>query len=575
LRRQGNTYGHAIGEQHQTWCRHQGKRDSLKGLTRCMGVRPDAWMRNAKPLLYTGNNDLSDFWEWRSLQRDTRDGSEDNALIKKVKTGFTNPRIVAELWLIAILSDGYAQPMMYAINEDEPDKNMLWMAPVVLRARMYLQDWVRGVNIPSLLFGWSVGHLGVPSTYTPAISDLICFGVDLLPIDTQIELACVSRQTHWNMSKWYHSNVAALSCLCTALLATFDRFVSEYLPGGILYKPSDDVAAIARACPPTNDHNERNLSMLSTRNAVAVNTLTMHKEARILASQNKSIEWLLSLPEAHRTRLLAATRKYVTEVRHTMAQRLQRDDELKRTRIAELTKRNDARRANRAAAKKRNDEIVLWASAAAMESGLASATSDSNQKELIKSQLRAIKQRFKLKKSKIYFSQKKRDLTLNELKQMLLAMIEQYVAPSLAASGSSPSPPPPPSPSANTNNNSADGVTTDGTAPPRKVSHLPRASLPLTSTPVPIYQLQTGKRGRPPSKSKRQSKKQSTELQEREVLSCCGEVERTGDELVHCDGCGRWQHCDCEDAVLEDVQYDDNYLCSNCIITAYEHITRP
>lgn len=477
MRRQGNTYGHAIGEQHQTWCRWHGKRDSLKGLTRCVGVRPDAWMRNAKPLLHTAANRLSEFWEWRALQRDKHDGSEDSALIKKVKAGFTNPRIVAELWLIAILSDGYAQPLMYAINEDEPNKNMLWMAPVVSRTRSYLREWAFGVNIPSLLFGWLVGHLGVPSAYIPSISDVICGAVDLLPADTQIELACVSRQTHWNMHKWYHSSVAGLSCLCGALLSSFDRFVGEYLPGGVLHKPSDAVASIARACPPTNDHNERNLSMLNTRNAVAVNTLTIHKEARILASQNKSIEWLLSLPHAQRTKVLSAARQYAIEIRRTLPQRWKRDDDLKRQRAEDAAKRNDARRANRAAARKRNNETALWSSAAAMEAALASITSASKKEALIKSQLRAIKQRFSVHKSKIYFSQKGRDLTITELKQMLMAVIEQYVAPSSAAASASAS-----SSSSSTAGSSPANVNdTPVTTTRRTVHHLPHMTIACKS----------------------------------------------------------------------------------------------
>jgi hypothetical protein len=106
-------------------------------------------------------------------------------------------------------------------------------------------------------------------------------------------------------------------------------------------------------------------------------------------------------------------------------------------RSEDAAKRNTARRIKRAAAKQRNDETALWPSAAAMNSAVASVTSDSKKQELIKSQLRAIKQRFKVHKNTIYFSHQKHALTTTELKQMLVAMIGQYVAPSLSASAAS------------------------------------------------------------------------------------------------------------------------------------------
>jgi hypothetical protein len=58
FRRGGNEYGHRIGSNHQKWCRLTGKRDTLKGMTRLRGVRLDALMKNAKPLLLTATNSI-------------------------------------------------------------------------------------------------------------------------------------------------------------------------------------------------------------------------------------------------------------------------------------------------------------------------------------------------------------------------------------------------------------------------------------------------------------------------------------------------------------------------------------
>ena len=72
-----------------------------------------------------------------------------------------------------------------------------------------------------------------------------------------------------------------------------------------------------------------------------------------------------------------------------------------------------------------------------MESTLSSITGDGTKQELIKSQLRTIKQRFNVSRNTIHFIRQGRQLTTNELKQMLVPMIEQYVAPSVSASPSS------------------------------------------------------------------------------------------------------------------------------------------
>jgi hypothetical protein len=199
LRRKGNRFGHAIGALYQKWCRLFDKHDSLKGLTRLRGVRTDAATKNAKPLLMSKKNSLDEFWKWFDLQK-SRQEDTDNALVKKVKTGFNDERVIKQLWLISIVHEGYLCPMMYAINEKDSEKDMYSMRRVVWRTRSYLNEWSKGENLEPLLNGWLVGHLGVVSDYLPPIDDLMCAAYDWLDPTTQQELAKVSERTACNIN---------------------------------------------------------------------------------------------------------------------------------------------------------------------------------------------------------------------------------------------------------------------------------------------------------------------------------------------------------------------------------------
>ena len=231
LRTKGNQYGYAVGVRYQEWCRWHGKRDTLKGLTRVVGVRPDAWATNAKHVLLSIRNGLDTFFEWLALQKD-QNGKEQsaNGLERSVRKACRDPRTVSDLWAIAVFSDGLFQPLMMAINDDTC-KTMLHMRSVALAVRLQFMEWEHERGLDTLRFGLLLGD-------APRVDDVICAGASYLERATLLELACVSRQTLWNMQKRVNTNTKELSRLAAHTHLTFQRFVVEYLPGGALHTPS-------------------------------------------------------------------------------------------------------------------------------------------------------------------------------------------------------------------------------------------------------------------------------------------------------------------------------------------------
>jgi hypothetical protein len=161
LRTKGNQYGYAVGVRYQEWCRWHGKRDTLKGLTRVVGVRPDAWATNAKHVLLSIRNGLDTFFEWLAVQKD-QDSKEQsaNGLERSVRNACRDPRTVRELWAIAVFSDGLFQPLMVAINEDDR-KCMCDMRSVALWIRHCLVRWSCAQMVDALHFAWLMGHARV------------------------------------------------------------------------------------------------------------------------------------------------------------------------------------------------------------------------------------------------------------------------------------------------------------------------------------------------------------------------------------------------------------------------------
>ncbi len=529
LRTKGNQYGYAVGVRYQEWCRWHGKRDALKGLTRVVGVRPDAWARNAKPILLARQHGLDAFFDWLAVQKDQDNGEKKaNRLESSVRNACRDERTVNELWAIAAFSDGLFQPMMMAINEDA-SKNMLQMCAVAFNLRYQVREWSQGRSLDCLQFGL------LPSA-APPLEVVICAAATYLDPHTLVELACVSRHTLWNVQKRRHTNTKELSHLAGRVLPVLEHFIEEYLPNGALYKPSAAAAATAAVAPTNNDAVERLFGVYDYFNSkVAVNMTEPNKEGRIVSRVNHTVEWWMDQSADIQTRALNAARGYAVKTKGVWAERRQRDAQLRRTRADLLQAINQRKHTNRAKRQQRFDELKLWTSKDELTRALQSIRGKTARFHALRSQLMAYKKCRGVKHVRL--SAGGRQLEEEELRTQLLTVMENHGRSSASTTALAVS------------SSSASALRS---APTPKRRHTAKAATPLPTTTAT-----------PPATSKTVSRNEKPP--DVMVLQCCGSVDTGADRCVQCDSCAAWNHCECERVSWEAANSMEWYLCRVCM----------
>ncbi|KAJ8027738.1 hypothetical protein HOLleu_29778 [Holothuria leucospilota] len=100
-----------------------------------------------------------------------------------------------------------------------------------------------------------------------------------------------------------------LGILCAALLGVVEKQLSDHLPGGVFYNPSQDLRKEMSTTPKDNLCAERLFGALDRiqRRMPNANTITM--EGILLWAHNKTSQYLSSLPEEERHNLIETTRK--------------------------------------------------------------------------------------------------------------------------------------------------------------------------------------------------------------------------------------------------------------------------
>jgi hypothetical protein len=623
FRLNGNTYGHTIGQRWQFWCRLTGRRDTMKGLRRLVGTRPDAGATNARRVLETKANGLDQFWTWLQ-QSKSSDEAADNKLVSSVKSGLSNASIVAGAWMIAVLSDGLFQPLMYAINERDYDKDMLSMRPIAMRLLQYLSDWSAGQGFAALFSGWLVGA-GVGdqiSEYTPHWHDAVCSAYDWLDDADRAALACACRRTAWAMGKRRRTDLTRLRELAERLRDTFVRFTAEYAPGGALHPPAKDASAVAKAqwtqttkvantCPNNDDPCERNVGKakhIQTR--VASNMLPHHKEARVLVSQNETIEWLCALPPEQFASVMSVARTYRSKMDMTRKQRAERDEQQLRASTKKQIEQNSKRRTKRTARQTAMAAVVLWTSETDMRTAVQSRSSETARKATVRQQLTALRHR--LPDKTITLSAKGKPLTSAQLQELWLSVHQKHGAAafdrinaavpramdtdtpaaytasptatattSSAATAAAASAPPPPQ-------QSTDQAVSTTKVRRQRVSDFIKWLIDRLAVDVQTKK----KRGR--STSARTSKEQNDKESEHDdtkpaakrqrksaatggrarradasaaaerALVCCSRPDELNEPCVQCDVCHEWMHCMCENVDWDVVQEMGQYVCCDC-----------
>lgn len=555
LRTKGNQYGYAVGVRYQEWCRWHGKRDTLKGLTRVVGVRPDAWATNAKHVLLSIRNGMDTFFEWLAVQKDNDTGNAQtsgNALERSVRNACRDSRTVSELWCIAVFSDGVFQPMMIAINESDTRKSMMSMQCVARSIRHHLRRWSCSNAVDGLPFGWLTNGTGAASKVQLSADVMMCGAAAYLDDRTFRALRCVSRAVLWTLLKRANTTTQQLTRLAAHVLVTFEHFIEEYLPDGALHSPTAAVRAVAAVAPPNNDAVERMFGVYDYLNSkVAVNMTQSNKEGRIVSRVNHTIEWWMAQAPETRERALRAARTYTVNAKAVVAERRQRDDELRRARARAMQTTNQRKHTKRAVKTQRNTALALWTCEAELTLAMQSISGKTARSKALQQQLTAYKQRHNAKDVRLSKSGKPQ--TEDELKAQLLTVMAQY--------GKFVTSQPPPSSSTSTPTDAASAPASASATPPRAKAKQQRTTTTTTRRPSKA-KTEANTQSAVPTTTANNSSRSSTR-----VLQCCGVADNAsgGDQCVQCDCCTHWFHCECEQVAWEAANSVEVYLCRMCL----------
>lgn len=306
-----------------------------------VGVRANARCTNACALIKMVDHGIEEFFQFRRAAAD----SADNKLVAAVRADLKNPLILRQLWLVETLSHGLLQPLSHAINKSETTKSMYSMRDAFALFEGRFAVWCDGKELDELRTGalWRAAAVsGVPESGSTG--------------QRTESKAWVERR---------RANVpdSVLQRAVQKLRPVWERFTAEYRSGGVLHgEVSETVKRIASIVPPSNDTVERTFGMVDRLLHSGVTQTTANVEARVMAAQNHTIDWLLKLPEAEAARVMraardlsikqsAATKEYEEECGHASDQR-------KRT----LAATGMARAEKRKQKVQESLEIELWVS---------------------------------------------------------------------------------------------------------------------------------------------------------------------------------------------------------------------
>jgi hypothetical protein len=402
-----------------------------------------------------------------------------------------------------------------------------------------------------------MGGTGTASHVQLSADVTICGAASYLDDGTCRALRCVSRRTSWTLLKRANTTTQQLTRLATHVLMTFERFIEEYLPDGALHSPTAAVRAVAAVAPPNNDAVERVFGVYDYLNSkVAVNMTQSNKEGRIVSRVNHTIEWWMAQPPETRARALHAARTYSATAKAVIAERRQRDDELRRARARAIQTTNQRKHTKRAVKTQRNAALALWTCAAELTVAMQSISGKTARSRALQQQLSAYKQRHSVKDVRL--SKAGKPLTEDELKAQLLTVMERYgkFVPPQPPQQPQPQPQPQALPSTtSTPTDAAPALASASAATPL------RAKAKRTTT------------ARRQSTARKEASPQSVAAaaaaanDSTRVLQCCGVADKAsgGDQCVQCDCCTQWFHCACEQVAWEAANSMEVYLCRMCL----------
>ncbi|XP_060582463.1 uncharacterized protein LOC132738872 [Ruditapes philippinarum] len=225
--------------------------------------------------------------------------------------------------------------------------------------------------------------------------------------------------------------------LATALHSLLERMVGDHLPGGKFSNITEELKIKTASVIPHNKLPEFAFGVLDFQLRYRPNASTLVNEAFLMYSMNKTSEWLKSLSDEEKTRLMRESRRDGRKYRETFKARVKEIQEERRKRLAE--KAAEAARKNEIQRKKREEIVAnilydgLWQSEEQINEALGIIKSNKDKRAALIWQLKFRKTILQQKyhdKTVYNFSKKGtdnkyKDLTISELKDNLKKLLDE------------------------------------------------------------------------------------------------------------------------------------------------------
>lgn len=223
--------------------------------------------------------------------------------------------------------------------------------------------------------------------------------------------------------------------LAQLLFCSFHKLVSnalkEHLPGGTYSNPSEKLKEQSKSVVPHNKMSERVFGMLDNFISFRPNASTITNEAFIMFSFNKTAEWLNTLPEGEKNKMIS---KSISEGRELRTQFKERCNDIveKRRQILEEKKIALAKKEQNLLTQreKQTNEIAyygLWQSRGRVDAALGEIDNEKEKRKALEAQLRFRQKMLKQKhenKEVFKFSSEGKKHPISLLKENLLKLID-------------------------------------------------------------------------------------------------------------------------------------------------------
>ena len=247
----------------------------------------------------------------------------------------------------------------------------------------------------------NISVLDMSKVYTQLVDNFKSWSADASPLidggsspfsGAHIDWSCKILQKLLEPSTSDSLTVEILQAVCTVLATFSARILSDHLPGGAFYQPSDTSSASVSSVAKTNAVSERDFAQLDRLMREKPNAATIALEGMVLFANNCTGAWMNSKTAEERHAIIALARKCADGLRKKYQER--RSAILKH-RAAELRRKEEELAAKRAKELQRKEQLTndiardggLWTSAAMVNEKVAGLPSINSRRAALRLQL--------------------------------------------------------------------------------------------------------------------------------------------------------------------------------------------